>query len=847
MSYTFNTKYTDTGEVHFDVRLEATTTLNNCIQSSTHSIILLPPRALFNVSSLITCTPQIIYFNNKSKFVQTYKWYLNDSLFSTSFSPMPLLFSEPGRTYSIKLVADAGSGCSKDSLTQIIKTLPNPLSSIKLSESAICGNMDLIVTASSDSSVATHKWIWTSIDSAAPAPTVNINNNIARFSFPSNNTLFSKQYRLTVIDYSKAGCVDSSTALFTLYPKPLAFFESDIAEACSPWTFKPINRSKLGNNDLSETGSVEWKIWRRGVFQTMESGNSIGLSTTWSPTFILTNTGIIDSLYDVQLIVKNKYGCIDTIKKTFIVHPEPIAELIVGIIQDDAPFKINKQNNLRAIHYPGINSSYLWRIIDPVTKVVLSTSTGITPSNYSITQPGDSVWVELIVRSPFDCVPDTAGVMLKASRMFTADFVRSDSAVCKVGLTITFKDVSISKGTTITEQFWDFGDGTIGSGSQIVHTYTKPGIYWVSLYVKDANGIVSEKIFKRIVVFGAALPDFLFTNACKGLATSFTNNSILGFGSNRFQSTKWDFGDGNFSDLENPTHIYQNAGTYIVTLTIRGDSSCESSSISKTINVYGTPLSNFTYINNCINVPTYFKNSTTPGFGETDHNVVEWDFGDGVKSNEKEPQHIYSAPGLYTIRMITASKNCPTNQDTITKVIRIELPRASLDYPLIRTVRNRSLILDAQSGGVSYVWTPEVGLSNRSVKSPTALYNIQDPSKVNYVITIKDSSGCTVEDRQEVWIFNRADVFVPTAFSPNADGSNDILLPFYINIKTLLYFRLYDRWGKLVFQTSDMNKGWDGMIKGKLAPLETYAWAIECVDADGKNLLKKGMATLIRE
>lgn len=168
-------------------------------------------------------------------------------------------------------------------------------------------------------------------------------------------------------------------------------------------------------------------------------------------------------------------------------------------------------------------------------------------------------------------------------------------------------------------------------------------------------------------------------------------------------------------------------------------------------------------------------------------------------------------------------------------------------YPLVKATRNRALTLVAQPGGISYVWSPSIGLLGPNQQSPTAKYTLLDPNKINYTITIKDSSGCVIKDAQEVWVFDKSDVFVPTAFSPNADGANDVLLPFYINIAKLNYFRIYDRWGKLVFETNDLKKSWDGLVNGKQAPLETYAWTVACVDADGKLLLRKGMVTMIRD
>ena len=110
----------------------------------------------------------------------------------------------------------------------------------------------------------------------------------------------------------------------------------------------------------------------------------------------------------------------------------------------------------------------------------------------------------------------------------------------------------------------------------------------------------------------------------------------------------------------------------------------------------------------------------------------------------------------------------------------------------------------------------------------------------------KDSSGCLIRVKQEVWVCEKPDVYAPTAFTPNKDGSNDLFIPFYINIKTLLSFRVFNRWGVCVFDTNNILEGWDGTIKGLKAPLETYSWTVDCYDVNGTKIIRKGMVSLLR-
>ena len=89
-------------------------------------------------------------------------------------------------------------------------------------------------------------------------------------------------------------------------------------------------------------------------------------------------------------------------------------------------------------------------------------------------------------------------------------------------------------------------------------------------------------------------------------------------------------------------------------------------------------------------------------------------------------------------------------------------------------------------------------------------------------------------------------VFVPTAFTPNNDGKNDILKPIPAGIARIEYFMVYNRWGQQVFQSSAASQGWDGRINGKLQGTNTYVWLVKAVDYTGATYFQKGTVTLIQ-
>jgi gliding motility-associated-like protein len=94
--------------------------------------------------------------------------------------------------------------------------------------------------------------------------------------------------------------------------------------------------------------------------------------------------------------------------------------------------------------------------------------------------------------------------------------------------------------------------------------------------------------------------------------------------------------------------------------------------------------------------------------------------------------------------------------------------------------------------------------------------------------------------------FAAINIYVPKVFTPNGDGTNDVLKPILVGISTFHYFNVYNRWGNLIFTTQDPNYGWDGRFKGVPQPVETYLWIAEGIDINGKKIVAKGMTSLVK-
>jgi len=157
----------------------------------------------------------------------------------------------------------------------------------------------------------------------------------------------------------------------------------------------------------------------------------------------------------------------------------------------------------------------------------------------------------------------------------------------------------------------------------------------------------------------------------------------------------------------------------------------------------------------------------------------------------------------------------------------------------------RAVVTDSST--VSFNWSPSTGLSNPNISNPVAVLNGTLDSIKYTVRATLNSYGCYGEDAVWVKVFKTdPDIFVPSAFTPNKDGLNDIIKPIPVGIATLNYFNIYNRWGQLLYNTAEIGKGWDGFVNGTAQPAGTYVYIAEGVDYKGKTIFKKGTVVLIR-
>ena len=219
-------------------------------------------------------------------------------------------------------------------------------------------------------------------------------------------------------------------------------------------------------------------------------------------------------------------------------------------------------------------------------------------------------------------------------------------------------------------------------------------------------------------------------------------------------------------------------------------------------------------------------------------------FGDGAGASSANATHTYNDTGRYTITLVVNNPGACNGVDTFRHSVYVTVgPVADFAYaPVVPVTNTPTVFTNLSLRAVRYSW--DFGDSSTSTEpNPSHLY--KRTGQYNVCLTAYNRLSCPAKICKSASsdILPLADI--PTAFSPNGDGSNDILFVRGAAIQTI-DLKIFNRWGQLVFQTNDQTKGWDGTYNGKPQEMDAYAYVLKVLFVDGTSLQKKGNVTLLR-
>ncbi|MFN8253688.1 MAG: PKD domain-containing protein [Ferruginibacter sp.] len=368
---------------------------------------------------------------------------------------------------------------------------------------------------------------------------------------------------------------------------------------------------------------------------------------------------------------------------------------------------------------------------------------------------------------------------------------------------------------------------------------TSTGLYHAVLF--GGNGCSLTTVGQQINI--ASVPVALFSLSSSPDQCLFGNQFILKNNSSNSVGDmvyKWIMGDGTELSTRDVTYSYKKAGVYTIRLVVSSLSICADSA-ETTIIIHQNAVSSFAVEPTCINLPVTPVNNTVDTLGSPLHYL--WTFGNGQTSTLRNPpSQVYPTAGNYKITLAVSSDRCPNPQHITTQTLLVDKPKAAIAYPVVYAVINLPLDLQARSFGGNVLWNPATFLDKPNSYNPV----FKGTAEQLYTIDITSKTGCLTTDTQLVKLVKSIEIYVPSAFTPNNDGKNDILRPVMFGIKKLNYFRIYNRWGQMFYQTSDTGKGWDGYFRGAQQEMQTLVWVVEGVGVDGAVHSKKGTTVLIR-
>jgi len=428
------------------------------------------------------------------------------------------------------------------------------------------------------------------------------------------------------------------------------------------------------------------------------------------------------------------------------------------------------------------------------------------------------------------------------------DLVGDPRTICE-GTSVSYMNLSTPGDAPIDSIRWTFPGGTPATSNlnNPVITYNTAGVYNVSATLYDANDSYDTIMNAYINVIACPVPtaDFVATatELCPGDCIGFIDNTTNMNGAGSTWLWEFEGSDSATSQLQNPQNIcYQTAGLYTVKLTATNVNGTDIEEKIEYIQVDSClpPIARFEVERDslCRNMCVQFFNRSLRS------DSIQWIFYGADQGYDtsyvQNPTVCYSDTGQFAVQL---SDSNIYGAD----ILLINGYISIADYPQVIAGADQTIIrgipvqLEVFGTGTSYLWTPDVAINNPTSRFPT----VNPTENTRYYVTTTNAHGCSATDSLRVLVRQEYYAGIPDIFSPNNDGENDELKIRGNGIQDIEFY-VYNRYGEKVFESENINIGWNGTYSGEDMNPGVFVYFAKITYENGFEEILKGDVTLVR-
>jgi gliding motility-associated-like protein len=741
------------------------------------------PVAVSNVGYCLSDPAVPLVATNSPGFLL--QWYSQPTGGTASpIAPTPNTSVLGSTDYYVSQISFGGCEGPRKKITVTVAPPPNASFSINDTIQCFAGNSFVFTNTSSNSPGVIYSW-----DFGDATPNLLGQNATHAYAAVGSYTVKLNALRGT--------CLSVATIQVQVVANPIADFTATNACVGDPVVFTNTTSGGTPSNQFT---------WNFG------NGNT---SNQTNPSFSFSIAGT----NTVSLTV-NAGDCSASVTKPVLVYARPRANFTFNPACVNSPIQFIDQSTISI----GTIISWNWDFGGGITSSLANPI--ITFTNSGTRQ------VKLTVASA-NCTKDTT-IAVTVYEKPTASFVRSDTAC--VNQIVSLNDASFYASGAATSSivgfWWNAGNGSVYSTQNITPIYTTSGnaAYTIKQVAISDKGCISDTNIVTINVKAAPIAQAqILTPLCELRPLEFEDVSV---GTSKRQ---WTFSTGYTDTAKKVTVANLLTGVQNFKLQITDVFGCKSAILDSNIVVDRRPKFEITYSDSCVEKPVPMRLLDANG------NITNWFWIlEGNTTQDffnRSYRFAKSGPNIIQAYASTAN-GCVS--DTLSKTIQIYKASANAGVDKI-TLANQPVQLSA-TGGVNYIWIPALGLNNAASNNPIATVGLTQ----RYEVVATNEYGCTDVDDVTVTVYKGPDIYVPTIFTPNNDGVNDVLKLTLVGIKKFEYIKIFNRFGQLVFETKDAAVSFNGLYKGVFLQPDTYVFYTAGEDIYGKQIFKKGTIVMIR-